>query len=90
MRIGRYRAVLLKLTVSGRLREKSIVGGRLRKKKGKGRRKRGKEEEEKKKYLARAPSPPAGRPQALAARGQIFSPRGETERLQRGERDRGN
>ncbi|RWV98460.1 hypothetical protein GW17_00038690 [Ensete ventricosum] len=57
-------------TVGGRLTEKSTVGGQLKKKKGK--------EEEKKKEVsgrrphlraAHAPSPPAGRPQAVAARG---------------------
>ncbi|RZR72490.1 hypothetical protein BHM03_00014069 [Ensete ventricosum] len=58
-------------TVDGRLTEKSTVGGQLKKKKGK--------EEEKKKeevpgrrphlHAAHAPSPPAGRPQAVAARG---------------------
>ncbi|RWW11167.1 hypothetical protein GW17_00025244 [Ensete ventricosum] len=44
--IARYRAVLPKSAVGGRLREKSTVGGRLREKKGR-RRRRGKQERRK-------------------------------------------
>ncbi|RWW52788.1 hypothetical protein BHE74_00040764 [Ensete ventricosum] len=72
-RTGRHQAVPLKLTVDGRLTEKSTVGGRLKKKKEKKKRKR-----RKKTYLvavlacalpvrpshprvARVPLPPAGR-----------------------------
>ncbi|RWV88007.1 hypothetical protein GW17_00049948 [Ensete ventricosum] len=94
---GRYRAVPLKSVVDGRLREKSTVGGRLRKKREEEEEeeeeKKKEEEEEKKKYLARAPSPPVSCPctlVALATRGRLFSPHGETERLLRGERDRGD
>ncbi|RRT73477.1 hypothetical protein B296_00001184 [Ensete ventricosum] len=84
-----------KSIVGGRLNKKSIVGGRLRKKREeeKEEEEKKKEEEEKKKkeeeekYLARVPSPSAGRPLAVTARGRLFSPRGETERLPCGERD---
>ncbi|RWW09835.1 hypothetical protein GW17_00026657 [Ensete ventricosum] len=40
MRTARYRVVLPKLTIGGRLREKSNVGGRLREKKGRKKKKR--------------------------------------------------
>ncbi|RZS00280.1 hypothetical protein BHM03_00029948, partial [Ensete ventricosum] len=77
-KIGRRQSISIG---GGRLREKSTIGGRLKKKKGRGRRRRrrrGKEEEEKekKKYLA-------GRPRALAARGRLFSLRKEMELLSR-------
>ncbi|RZR96902.1 hypothetical protein BHM03_00025994 [Ensete ventricosum] len=93
-KIDRQRSIS---AVDSQLKEKSTVGGRLRKKKERGRRKRGKkkEEEEKKKkeeekYLARAPSPPAGRQRVVAAHGRLFSLRRETKRLPREERDRGD
>ncbi|RRT53836.1 hypothetical protein B296_00049574 [Ensete ventricosum] len=66
--IDRRRSIL---AIGDRLREKSIVGGRLRKKKGRGRRgkeeRRKKKEEEKEKYLACAPLSPTGRSRAVAA-----------------------
>ncbi|RWW80604.1 hypothetical protein BHE74_00011040 [Ensete ventricosum] len=71
---------------TGRFRQKSTVGGRLRKKEG---RIRGKEEKKKRRIprsrtvLTRAPSSPAGRPRPL------FLPCEKTERLPaRGERSR--
>ncbi|RWW20028.1 hypothetical protein GW17_00015887 [Ensete ventricosum] len=81
MRTGRYRAVLVKATVDGRLKEKSAVSGRLRKIKGRGRRRRrGKEERRR----GKEPRPRAltarGRPRAVAARGRLFSLRGERDR----------
>ncbi|RWW73419.1 hypothetical protein BHE74_00018704 [Ensete ventricosum] len=70
--------------VCGQFKEKSTVGGRLRKKKE---RRRGKEEEEEEeKYLAA--TPPGGRPRAVAARAALarrqrvfFSPREEEKYL---------
>ncbi|RWW32813.1 hypothetical protein GW17_00002502 [Ensete ventricosum] len=55
MRTARYRAVPPKLTVGGRLKEKSIVGDRLREKKGR-RRRKGKEERRRREeeYLVRS------------------------------------
>ncbi|RRT60592.1 hypothetical protein B296_00028295, partial [Ensete ventricosum] len=80
MRIARYQAVPLKInhrrsisTVNGRLREKSTVDSRLRKKKG---RRRGNEKKKRKKeYLAHVPSSPAGRLRVVATcdRGRFFS-----------------
>ncbi|RRT43094.1 hypothetical protein B296_00056647, partial [Ensete ventricosum] len=72
--------------IDDRLKEKSTVGGRLRKKREDEEEvEKKKEEAEKKKeeekYLAHVPSPPTGRPRAvaaLAAHGRLFSPRGET------------
>ncbi|RWW85040.1 hypothetical protein BHE74_00006323 [Ensete ventricosum] len=69
LRTGRYRAVSLKSTVGGRLRQKSTVDCRLRKKKGRGRRRRGKEER------IRRGEEEIPRLRALAARGRLFSPR---------------
>ncbi|RWW20262.1 hypothetical protein GW17_00015638 [Ensete ventricosum] len=77
-KIGRWRSIL---AVGGRLREKSIVGSRLRKKKG--RERRGKEER-------RRRGEEVPRPRTLAARGRLFSLREETEHLPRVERDRGD
>ncbi|RWW81028.1 hypothetical protein BHE74_00010599, partial [Ensete ventricosum] len=62
-------------TVSGRLREKSTVDGRLKKKKG--RRRRGEEIP----GAVLACVPPVGRPRAIAAHGRLLSPRGEMKRL---------
>ncbi|RZR91291.1 hypothetical protein BHM03_00019377, partial [Ensete ventricosum] len=79
---GTYRSAWLPVhgpPATGRYRQKSTVGGRLRKKKG--RKRRGKEEKrigEEMRHLARALSPSAYRPSE------------ETERLStRGERSRG-
>ncbi|RWW15817.1 hypothetical protein GW17_00020325 [Ensete ventricosum] len=66
---GRFRQ---KSIVGSRLKKKSIVDDRLRKKKWKKKRKRRKKEEEKKEYLARASSSPARcrRPRVARAHGR--------------------
>ncbi|RWW72895.1 hypothetical protein BHE74_00019267 [Ensete ventricosum] len=80
-RTSRYRAVPLKSTVSGQLRKKREEEEEEENKKEE---KEKKKKEEEEKYLARAPSPPAGRPRAVAAlvaRGRLFSQCGEAEQL---------
>ncbi|RZS19778.1 hypothetical protein BHM03_00052217 [Ensete ventricosum] len=64
---SRYWAVLLKSIVGGRLRKKKEEEEEEVEKKKEEEEKKKKEEEEK--YLARAPSLPAGRPRAIAAHG---------------------
>ncbi|RRT52763.1 hypothetical protein B296_00050280, partial [Ensete ventricosum] len=74
LRTGRYRAVSLKSIVGDRLREKSTVDCRLRKKKGRGRRRRGKEERRRgKEERIRRGEEEIPRLRALAARGRLFS-----------------
>ncbi|RZS07823.1 hypothetical protein BHM03_00038713 [Ensete ventricosum] len=84
MRTTRYRAVLPKMTIDNRLREK------------KGRRRRGKEEKRRGEkgtkeipsaILAHAPSPPAGRPRAVAALARFFSRTRRRSVSLRGEKD---
>ncbi|RWW46049.1 hypothetical protein BHE74_00048048 [Ensete ventricosum] len=85
-RTGRYQAVPLKSAVGGRLREKSTVDNRLRKKKGRKKKKRKRRNTSPvRPRVTRAPSPPASprRPRAtfLPTWGDGTSPaRGERSR----------
>ncbi|RWW89728.1 hypothetical protein BHE74_00001241 [Ensete ventricosum] len=73
-------------SIEGEIDRRQLIEGEIDRQRSieeeKGKRKKKKKEEEEK-YLARAPSPPAGRPRvvaALAPHGRLFSPRGERDR----------
>ncbi|RZS10715.1 hypothetical protein BHM03_00041978 [Ensete ventricosum] len=77
-------------TVGSRLKEKSTVGGRLRKKKE--RRRRGKEEKKKRRRKNTVPSSPACRcrPRVARTRERFFSRTRRQNVSPRGEKDRGD
>ncbi|RWW39022.1 hypothetical protein BHE74_00055695 [Ensete ventricosum] len=88
---GHYRVVPLKSIVGGRLKEKSTIGGRLRKKREEEEERRGEEERRR----GKVPRPRAlvtyrrlFSPCALVARGPLFSQHGERLRRRRRGRPR--